>query len=305
VYNARLCYNITVYRHLASSWIFHAEHFEARLKDKEFMKRLEERAPQWLHFISEWIPKHYPEYHSIDKDMLLAEWYKTTRVALREKVFTLFPAITMEYYTKRAAYLNEVEEQRLRGVLLKAIPTMLEGWSNDFPHPHVIIKSEVPATPAVDPMAPSAKLNTKSALIAPDNGPPSPPRTPVLAPSLPSAHPRLPVKSTHTPVYLTLLPRETPIPFTTHPPSASMSLDAKLVCIARWTLFDPTTGLPHLASEPREKKFEMRWSEHGVRDEVLVAWVKEMWWMIWMRQALVNYVGTYMDVCLDWLDEVC
>jgi hypothetical protein len=42
----------------------------------------------------------------------------------------------------------------------------------------------------------------------------------------------------------------------------------------------------------------MRWSEHGVPDEVLVAWVKEMWWVIWMRQALVNYVGTYLEACM-------
>jgi hypothetical protein len=73
-----------------------------------------------------------------------------------------------------------------------------------------------------------------------------------------------------------------------------MSLSAKLLCLFRWTLFDPDTGTLSLATTPREKNFQMQWmgvKYAGATDNELVRWVRSMWWCIWVRQAAVNYVG--------------
>jgi len=260
------------------------------MEDEKFVKHLEERSASWVHFLTEWTPTHYPNYSFSDQNIPLPEWYKTTRAAIREKVFTLFPSLTAQYYEKRANYLKGVEELRLREVLMKAIPAKREGWSEDLPHPRVIVKSEMPATPPMKPKTVNDKLNSQ---FASDGVVDTPPGMPSLSTPITGDLPRPLDKVLDTPIYLAPLPRDPPLTFTAHPPSCTMSIEAKLVCIARWTLFSPSTGLPYLAREPREKKFEMCWSEHGVCDEVLVAWAKEMWWGIWVRQALVNYVGMY------------
>jgi hypothetical protein len=75
-----------------------------------------------------------------------------------------------------------------------------------------------------------------------------------------------------------------------------MSPAAKLFCLFRWTLFDPETGTPFLATMPREKDFQMRWTDAqyaGATDDELIQWAREAWWCIWMRQAAVNYVGLW------------
>jgi hypothetical protein len=75
-----------------------------------------------------------------------------------------------------------------------------------------------------------------------------------------------------------------------------MSPTAKLLCLFRWTLFDPETGTPLLATTPREKDFQMQWMDvqyAGATDDELIQWAREAWWYIWMRQAAVNYVGLW------------
>ena len=81
-----------------------------------------------------------------------------------------------------------------------------------------------------------------------------------------------------------------------HPSPANMSPSAKLLCLFRWTLFDPETGTLSLATTPREKKFQMQWTDvkyAGVTDDELVRWAESMWWCIWVRQAAVNYMGMW------------
>jgi hypothetical protein len=98
------------------------------------------------------------------------------------------------------------------------------------------------------------------------------------------------------PLYLEALPRTPPLTCTPRTPPANMSLEAKLLCLARWTLFDPINGKPYLLSSPRDKDFVMNWAYatySGAKDEILVKWAKEMWWHIWIRQSHTNYVGMW------------
>lgn len=40
----------------------------------------------------------------------------------------------------------------------------------------------------------------------------------------------------------------------------------------------------------------MNWADAahaGVTDAVLVAWAREMWWHVWVRQSWRNYVGMW------------
>jgi hypothetical protein len=75
-----------------------------------------------------------------------------------------------------------------------------------------------------------------------------------------------------------------------------MSPSAKLLCLFRWTLFNPETGTLSLATTPREKNFQMQWMDvkyAGATDDEVVRWVGSMWWCIWVRQAAVNHVGMW------------
>jgi hypothetical protein len=75
-----------------------------------------------------------------------------------------------------------------------------------------------------------------------------------------------------------------------------MSTEAKLLCLARWTLFDTVNGTPYLLSSPRDKDFEMRWTDAtyaGATENAVTSWAKEMWWHIWIRQSHTNYVGMW------------
>jgi hypothetical protein len=299
-----------VYKHLASSWLFHPGHFAARLAEEKYNDRLEERAPHWTPFIKEWVPKHYPGYflnkrvtgledndsqtsEHVDNDLQL--WYKRTRAAVRDKVFTMFPHIAAEYYIKRAAWAKEFEEQRLRDLITDTIPTGIDGWISDVSRPSIVVKYQQSITPDLLP-----------ATI----GEMTPPSTPPLTPSLSIATtpttlyspvssffpPLSPPHSQDVPVYIDALSRTPPVPFTPHPPPANMSPSAKLLCLFRWTLFDPETGTLSPATTPREKNFQMQWMDvkyAGATDDELVRWAESMWWCIWVRQAAVNYMGMW------------
>ncbi|EMD64283.1 hypothetical protein COCSADRAFT_56189, partial [Bipolaris sorokiniana ND90Pr] len=99
-----------------------------------------------------------------------------------------------------------------------------------------------------------------------------------------------------TTIYLSPLPRQPPISFYPRPPPLSMSIEAKLACLSRWTHFDPSTGTPYMLSTPRPKEESMCWTDAiyaGASEEVLLKWAKEEWWQVWARQGAVNYVGIW------------
>jgi hypothetical protein len=173
-----------VYKHFASSWLFHPGHFAARLVEEKYNDRLEDRAPHWTPFIKEWVPKHYPGYslkervtglednngqtsEHVDDDLQL--WCKHTRAAVRDKVFTMFPHVATEYYIKRAAWAKECEEQRLRDLITNTIPTGIDGWTSDVSRPTIVVKYQQSITPDLLPT-----------MI----GEMTPPSTPLLTPSL-------------------------------------------------------------------------------------------------------------------------
>ncbi|KAI4910581.1 hypothetical protein J4E85_011398 [Alternaria conjuncta] len=298
-----------IYKYLASSWLFHPGHFAARLAEEKYNDRLEDRAPYWTHFIKEWVPQHYPGYRHIqhntgpeEDDSKAIEhveedfpaWQTRTRIAVRNKVFTMFPHIATEYYTKRAAWVKEREEQRLRELVTQAIPTGKNGWSSDVPVPTIIIKHAQPMTPDLEPTA---------------TGEITPPLTPPLTPGLPTnaspisrsalVFPPFSPSTTESPnpaLYVDVLPHTPPLPFSPSPPSPNMSAAAKLLCLFRWTLFCPSTGTPYLATVPREKDFTMAWTDAqyaGATDGVLVRWAEKVWWSVWVRQCVVNYRGMW------------
>ena len=287
-----------IYEYFASSQVFNPAHFAARLDEDKYRVHLADRSAPWLHFVTEWIEARYPNYCAPGQTTPLEEWRKKMRITLREKVFTLHPSITPEYYTKRAAHLKELEERRLQELLTKAIPDDLEGWNGGFPKPPVIFRDIPPSTPQKATVN-GGEVTSLSILPAEDsevNGAGSKP-----SPSPPSSTDRseqlclssVTKNPLDTPLYLQRLPRDPPMAFRANPPPRDISLQAKLLCVARWTQFDAVTGAPYLGCEPRDKKFEMCWSDCGVRDEILVSWVQEMWWGIWVRQAWVNYVGMW------------
>lgn len=280
---------------MASSWLFNPKHFQARLEDDKYVTHLEEKCKPWVPFVERWIPEHYPNYQFPHEMPALHDWYRSKRAAVRENVFTLFPAVATEYYTKRRVHLKEVEERRLQALLMKAIPVDRDGWRDNFPHPPTVAKPtplETSPLQSIDtdynipkPVSSSNKFIEK---------PPTPPPSPPPSPSESKAETRLEeINPLDTLLYLHSLPRAPPIPFTARPPSASMSVEARLSCLARWTQFDPDTSAPSLAHEPREKKFEMCWSDSGASDEMLKGWAKNMWWTIWVRQSRINYVGMW------------
>ncbi|KAF1962823.1 hypothetical protein CC80DRAFT_398811 [Byssothecium circinans] len=146
-----------IYEYFASSWVFNPAHFAERLKDPKYIDHLEDRSVPWVHFVKEWIPERYPNYRlpsdaeSDGSNCDIEKWYKDTRALIRGKVFTLFPDVTIEYYTKRMAHLKEVEEQRIRELLMRAIPDCEKTWSNSFHRPRIVIESVAPLTPPPSP----------------------------------------------------------------------------------------------------------------------------------------------------------
>ncbi|CAG5155431.1 uncharacterized protein ALTATR162_LOCUS3659 [Alternaria atra] len=247
-----------IYEYIASSWLFHPGHFAARLAEEKYNERLEDRAPYWTHFIKEWVPKHYIGYCPI---------HHTTE--------------TEQHDGKTNVYTDEDLQawyRRTRATVRDKVFTML---------PHI-------ATEYYNKRAAWAKEREEQRLRD------------VIANAIPSAHPS-PLRQSHRsslsplfsqppnpPLYIDALPRVPPVPFAPQPPPPNMSPTAKLLCLFRWTLFDPETGTPLLATMPREKDFQMQWMDvqyAGATDDELIQWAREAWWYIWMRQAAVNYVG--------------
>jgi hypothetical protein len=296
-----------VYEYFASSWLFNPGHFAARLAEEKYSDRLEDRSPHWTFFIREWLPKNYPGYSFVtdsaspdasfdtsrnQDNVKLQAWYNRTRASVRDKVFTMFPQVATKYYAKRAAYVKVHEEQRLQAMITAVIPAGDDGWDEKIFQPHCIVK-----VLDADPSTPDLKPTAASELT-----PPMTPTDKVFETlSLPSsAFPTSALQQTKTPwnvpVYLEAISRSPPVQFTPRPPPANMSQEAKLLCIARWTLFDPVNGAPYLPSSPRAKDFDMHWTDAtyaGATDEVLVKWAKEMWWHVWVRQSHTNYVGMW------------
>jgi hypothetical protein len=113
---------------------------------------------------------------------------------------------------------------------------------------------------------------------------------------MPATFSSQPAESWDVPLYIDPLPRTPERPCYPHPPPTRMALDRKLVCLARWTLFDPLNGTPYLLSSPRDKDFEINWTDAthaGATDAVLINWAREMWWHAWIRQSHTNYVGLW------------
>jgi hypothetical protein len=300
--------NEAVYDYFASSWIFNPAHFADRLNDEKYVDHLEERSAPWVYFVKRWMPERYPNYKlpNQDPNISLHTWYKQTRATVREKVFTLFPHITAEYYAKRKVYLKEIEEQHLQELLLSAI---LAGENtektqdyNEFPIPRIIIEPTAPMTPKLSPRvmvstnnmnsSPTSSWSSKTLVQTPPSSPPSTPLTFMDSVPLHFGNIMDQKDSLLTPLHISALPRDPPVPYHFYPAS-NLPLDKKLVCIARWTHFSPTTGIPYLGREPREKKFKMCWSDSIIGDGALVEWVKRAWEPIWWRQSRVNYVGMW------------
>jgi hypothetical protein len=302
-----------IYEHFASSWLFHPGHFAARLAEDKYHERLEDRAPHWAPFIKEWVPGHYPDYRPmqhttevsqhdgtsyecVDED--LQAWYKRTRAAVRDKVFTMFPHVAAKYYTKRASWVKEREEQRLRDLITNAIPSGKDGWSTDIPHPTIMTKDLLINTPNLKPISkaemtpPSTPPLTRSPSLTTSSL--DSPTPPLFSPL--DCRPSSQTKET-PPVYTDPLPRIPPVPFLPHPPPPNMSAASKLACLSRWTLFDPENGTLTLATTPRDKELPVQqWTDAvyaGATDVDLVRWASEMWWCVWVRQAAVNYVGMW------------
>jgi hypothetical protein len=216
------------------------------------------------------------------------------RAAVRKKIFTMLPHIAQAYYTKRAAYVKELEEQRLKALIMNAIPKGEVGWKDDLSRPRIIIKQPEAGTKA-----------SKFDLVA--SGQLTPPINPgdkVFDPEMDISNLVSPSSSSPTqlgapwdvPLYLEALPREPPYTWKYSPPPTNMGEVKKVLCVARWTEFDPDSGHLYLISSPRDKDIEMHWTDAtyaGATDQVLVDWVEKMWWHIWMRQSHTNYVGMW------------
>ncbi|KAH3945881.1 hypothetical protein HBI56_224020 [Parastagonospora nodorum] len=274
-----------IYGYFTGSWLFNPAHFAARLGEEQYFCRLEDRSPHWTYFIKEWVPKHYPgycfgqdepirsvscEYNESQVSLELHEWYKRTRACVREKVFIMFPHIPSGYYTKRAAHVKEQEEHRLRAIIMAALPVGEIGWKDEFHKPQIKIKQPEPVEPRTSEFKPTAA------------GELTPSLTPIedvrnkelhLSDFVLPVSTSLPPSPWNVPLFLDPLPRDPPILCMPHLPPANMSPEAKLLCLARWTLFDPIHGAPYLISLPRDKDFQMNWAGAkylGVSDQILV-----------------------------------
>ncbi|KAF2629557.1 hypothetical protein BU25DRAFT_447028 [Macroventuria anomochaeta] len=72
--------------------------------------------------------RRFPDFKlNVARDKDLQFWTARTRAAIWQKVFTLFPHVAAQYYTKRSKHVNGVEERRLRDLITAAIPTGING----------------------------------------------------------------------------------------------------------------------------------------------------------------------------------
>ncbi|OAL50218.1 hypothetical protein IQ07DRAFT_653514 [Pyrenochaeta sp. DS3sAY3a] len=268
--------NAGIYLYFAKNWLFNAAHFASRLREDRYLERYEDRSAPWVQFLTEWIPNQYPEANICEPEQQaqLQVWYKQTRDILQEDVFTRFPHVAQNYYSKKRSYLRGVNEARLRKIISAAIPVGKDGWKEDFSEPEIIRQFKSSSTKPY-------YFFIVNPLVYP--GP-----TTLAVPPVEDL-------GIDSPLYLELLyrPLSKCVP---HLPPSDMSVEAKLLCLARWTLFDGYTGKPFLLPAPRDKDFEMAWADAlyaGATEEVLVNWAREMWWPIWIRQCHVNHLGRW------------
>ena len=263
-----------LYEWMVSTWVFHGAHFADRLRDEKFRVRVEGRAKAWVPFLTGWLPGRFEVG---EEEMAgLEEWRREMRGRVKEEVFTMFPGAAEKFYTKRKAHFAVVGEEELRAKLMGAIPEWGEDWVVGIPR--VFFEPGTTDTTV---------------------GLPTPPASPITSPfdDTPKIFPLHEGDPDDVdddpPVYLPQPKKALPFEITTpRPPPANMSLEAKLNCFARWTAFRPQKG-PYLLRAPREKGFEMKWLESGVREEVLVRWMGEVWGKVWVRQGVVNAVGRW------------
>lgn len=152
-----------------------------------------------------------------------------TRTILREYVFTRFPHIAYKYYVKNWAFTKERKERRLRQIISSAIP--VEGWKNEFPELNIITGGLEGSIEKPTALTTSQKSN----------------RGNLVSDFLPAAMTTLAISDEpdlglDTPLYLDPLPRSPPFKHVPRPPPTKMSVEAKLLCLAPWTLFNPSTG---------------------------------------------------------------
>ncbi|KAH6618620.1 hypothetical protein C7974DRAFT_426890 [Boeremia exigua] len=276
-----------IYEEYTSSWLFHPGNFKAKLEDESYLVQ----HPHRSNFLKKWIPERYSEHKSYDDgEGDLEAWTARTRLTVKEKIFTMFPHVAEGYYAKRSHHVNEVEERRLRDLITAAIPTGTDGWRDDFNIPHIVIRQPAiqtpPSTPRLHPALPQHGEFTPppSPTSRPQNTPKSAPAPIALDPNHPS-----------TTLYIDALPRQPPHPCKPAPPPQSMSAAARLACLARWTAFS-ATGSPYLLTSPHAKDFDLQWREAveaGSSDAELAEWAQAMWWVVWVRQCVVNWRGMW------------
>lgn len=294
-----------MFNYITGSWLFNPAHFAERLKDKKYEKQLSDRAPSHVPFVKAWISEQFPNYELSGPDVAdkLTHWYSTTRAVVRDRVLAMYPYVAQRYYVNRGDYFREIEENRLRELIKASITVGLDGWNGDLPEPSIIVKCATQQNQirGIEP-------HKMSLLIT---GPLKPPPSPTITaytkigmkeslgtPESSSSDLSLISEATiwsdmeKTPLTLEELPRSPPREYVLRPPPEGMPVNAKLLCLARWTRFD-ASGNPYISSEPREKNFAMDWASSGAEDVALVRWAKYMWWHIWVRQHRVNYVGMW------------
>ncbi|KAF2737587.1 hypothetical protein EJ04DRAFT_103974 [Polyplosphaeria fusca] len=211
---------------------------------------------------------------------------------MRDRIFTMYPAAAEVYFSKHRNFLNEVNEHRLRQLILNAIPCDYSGWNSNATMPTIIWKSG--PEPLFEPV--SDDIYTPASMVSTSRKTSVSSMSSILTGdaeySVTDAA-KIASDPASIPVFIPALPRAVPEGQSCilRGPPSDMSHQAKLLCLARWTLFDEQTGQPRLAMEPREKEFEMSWTQSGVEDAELVEWAKRMWWMVWARQHVVNWAG--------------
>lgn len=260
-----------LYEWVRSTWVFHEGHFRERWRDERYRARVEERSQAWMGFLTRCVGGFDEE-----EGFEIQGWRRDMGAEVKEKVFTLFPDVAGGFYKKRGAYLAEVEEKELRTRLMDTIPE----WDEDTagPPPRIVFEADTtaPTTAITAPPTPPASRSTSPSGDPQQTSPP---------------HPNT-LERTNPPLHLPSLPQTPPLPFTPRPPPPNMSPEAKLTCLARWTGFSPLQE-SYLLLAPREKGFELRWSESGVQERLLVEWVRGMWGKVWVRQGAANWVGMW------------
>lgn len=279
----------TVFEEYTASWICHPEHLKAKLEEDSYLLQHSHRAYFW----KTWVPERFPDFKfndARDDDGGLEAWTNRTRVVAREKVFTMLPHVATSYFTKRADYLKEVKENRLRDQITGAIPAGTDGWSDEFELPAIIIKD-----PGISEGRPTKDYIEAAAQCGEPTPPPSPKVRSTGPGAIESALNSPPSGPSSTILYIEALPRQPPYSCKPSRPPQSMSAPARLACLARWTAFT-ATGIPYLRTSPHPKDYDLQWRdavEAGLPERELLKWAQDVWWVVWLRQCVVNWRGMW------------